>query len=648
MTRIAGFVLLTGFVSGVRGEAGSATLDLPPAIRSKCLATLREGLKSEEFWPSMHAAEALTLAGEAEQVRRSLRPRVASEGDAQRRCGLARELVRAGDKSVLQILFDVLESPDPYGHVHAAESLFKVSEVGDGQKLREAARSTNVKLRLMAAAALARCGSPSALASVRAPLQGPDREAAQIAAWILAQIGSAEDTKPLRGRLEQESDPLKRAYIINALATLGDADGRKRLLDNLGHTDGAVRTYSAEFAGHARLTGAADKLIGLLDDPVTDVRVRAAQSLLVLAQRPIEGGAVIVRDVYTATAQNPRYSEGSIIERGDGNLLFAITEFVGAGEDHSTAQIVGRTSADGGRSWDAPRVLQANVGTQNVMSVTLCRLKPTPIGAAPIGMFYLVKNSPSDLNVLLRVSTDEGRTFGEPIVVTRAPGYHVMNNDRVTRLASGRLICPISWTADVAGEGHFVSFCYVSDDGNTWRRSRNEVDLPQRGAMEPQTIELNDGTLLMFLRTQLGAIYACQSADGGLTWSKPASWNVESPEAPATLRRIPATGDLVLIYNPVFRAGSGHGGPRTPLALALSADEGRTWQRRADLETRTDQTYAYTSATFVKDRLVLSYYVADAKTGRISTRFRSMPIGQLYRDPPAKGEGMTNDQAPMT
>jgi len=29
---------------------------------------------------------------------------------------------------------------------------------------------------------------------------------------------------------------------------------------------------------------------------------------------------------------------------------------------------------------------------------------------------------------------------GKPILITDAPGYHVMNNDRVTVLASGRLI----------------------------------------------------------------------------------------------------------------------------------------------------------------------------------------------------------------
>ncbi|MBA4182379.1 MAG: hypothetical protein C0506_17495, partial [Anaerolinea sp.] len=63
--------------------------------KDRCIALLRGGLASEEFWPAMHAAEALTLAEEGESVVKGLRPRLPLETNDQRRCGLARELVRA-------------------------------------------------------------------------------------------------------------------------------------------------------------------------------------------------------------------------------------------------------------------------------------------------------------------------------------------------------------------------------------------------------------------------------------------------------------------------------------------------------------------------------------------------------------------------
>src|SRR5439155_5897379 len=145
------------------------------------------------------------------------------------------------------------------------------------------------------------------------------------------------------------------------------------------------------------------------------------------------------------------------------------------------ARIVARASRDGGRTWSDAQVLQENTGKQNVMSVTLRRLSPRAFDG-PLGMFYLVKNGPDDLKVYLRISMSEAQSFEEPILVTDAPGYHVMNNDRVAVLASGRLICPISWTDDVAnpGRGHFRSCCYLSDDGGrTWPSSSDAVNQPK-------------------------------------------------------------------------------------------------------------------------------------------------------------------------
>ncbi len=92
--------------------------------------------------------------------------------------------------------------------------------------------------------------------------------------------------------------------------------------------------------------------------------------------------------------------------------------------------------------------------------------------------------------------------------------------------------------------------------------------------------------------------------------------------------RIPSTGDLLLVWNDTFRAKEGHGGKRTPLTAALSSDEGKSWRRVRNLETRTDAAYAYTSLIFVKDRAIMSYWEQADK--RLSSRFRAVPIRWLY------------------
>jgi sialidase-1 len=600
-------------------------------VRRVCLEVLREGVRSDEFWPSIHAAEALTLAGHAGEVRELLAPKLTAETDDQRRCGLSRELVRAGDRSQAAVMLRIIAGDDAYGHVHAAESLYKVWEVGDGLALRGAMALAEIpNLKLMAAGALARCGSPRAMALLRKTIRDDDPEVRKISAWLLARLGDNSDIPAVReGLARAETDPV-RCFFEHALATLGDTAGLRALASNLNHEDPAVRVYAATFAGDARATSLRPQLIELLRDPVLDVRVRAAQSLLVLSQpAPDDPFEEIVHDVYPASPEHPRYSEGSIIALADGSLLYATTEFIKGGSDFSSARIVARVSANAGRTWSPLRVLQENVGKQNVMSVTLRRLA-SPDAGSPIGMFYLVKNGYDDLDVYLRISHDESVSFGEPILVTDKPGYHVLNNDRVTLLRSGRLLVPVASTADVRSVNHFVSHCFLSDDGGqTWRDSRGNVDLAKRGAMEPEVFEkTRDGRVGMILRTQLGHIAVSYSSDDGDTWSDPKSLGVTAPESPATLRRIPATGDLLLVWNDTYQPGTGHGGRRTPLTAAISSDEGESWSKIRNLETSPDETFAYTSLTFDRHRAVLSYYVE--KGGKISSRFRSIPVRSLY------------------
>lgn len=384
---LGGWIIAHG--GWARADEPPPRLDLNELTWARCRGMLWEGLGSEEFWPTMHAAEALSLEGHGAVVRAILAAQLAKEADDQRRCGLAREIVRAGDLAQVQVLLDVLASPDPHGHVHACESLFKVWQVGDGALLRRAlTRVEQPKLALMAAAALARWGHRDALALPRKLAGADDGEVARVAAWVLARTGDSSDLPALRSGASRAADPLTRAYFEHALAALGDDEGLQALIRNLYHADPAERVYAAEFAPDARALDARLELVRLLDDPALDVRIRAASALLQLSRppppRPEEE---IRRDVFAATDRNPRYSEGSVVVLRDGRLLYAATEFEGGASDSATARVVAAESADGGRTWGPPRVLQENVGRQNVMSVTLRRLAGPARFDGPIGLF---------------------------------------------------------------------------------------------------------------------------------------------------------------------------------------------------------------------------------------------------------------------
>ena len=602
------------------------SIQLDGATRDRCLQILRSGLDGitgDDFWPAIHAAEGLTLGGYQAEVIARLTPLLITETDDQRRCGLARELVRAGDVQKDQIMLQILAGDNPHGHVHAAESLYKVFRLGDGRAMRQRYATTdNLRLKLMAAAALGRGGNPKVMSFIRKMLKHDDPELFKVAAWILGRIGSQADIPLLQAELPRCREELTRAYFHHSLAALGDEEGLQHLADNLSSDDPSVRTYAATFAGDAWAVHLQPQLTAMLQDSHQDAAIRAAQSLLQMSQpAPVDPAEEISTIVFPASDIHPRNTEGSIVELADGSLLFAVTQFMHGGSDFDKAHVIARRSSDQGQTWSQPQILQPNTGGMNVMSVTLRRLA----ASNRIAMFYLQKNSHDDLDLYVRFSDDEAASFSQPQLITTDAGYHVVNNDRVLQLSSGRLLVPAASTTDVKTVNHFVCHCYMSDDeGQTWQAASGKVDADKRGAMEPELVELHDGRVMMLIRNQLGFIGKSYSADGGETWSPMESLGLQSPEAPCTVRRIPSTGDLLLIWNNTFTPGAGHGGKRTPLTAAISGDDGQTWQVVGNLETDSSRTYSYTSLTFVNNRAVMSYW--DHSGRDYSCRFRSLPV----------------------
>jgi hypothetical protein len=65
---------------------------------------------------------------------------------------------------------------------------------------------------------------------------------------------------------------------------------------------------------------------------------------------------------------------------------------------------------------------------------------------------------------------------------------------------------------------------------------------------------------------------------------------------------------------------------RTPLAVALSHDDGKTWQPSELIEADLDGWYCYTSILFQQDRAILSYCAGDSKVGGLNRlRVKALP-----------------------
>ena len=286
------FLIFAISVDSVFSDDSTRTQPQPvnAQLISECMSILRSGLASDEFWPAMHSAEALTYANSGSEVVAALKSRLPDEQDDQRRCGLVRELYRAGDHSHLQILFDVLGNPLSKGRTHAAESLYKIGQTTDKNLLREAMnQSESIPLQIMAAAALVKAQDPDAKDLVRRQLQSSDTTARNLSAWVIGRHGNKDDAKLVKALLQKETsatskDEMSVTFLAVSLATLGDTEGRVVLVNQLSSPTPTARAMAAEFAGLSRTTEALEKLKELLKDSSLDVRIRSAQSILALSK----------------------------------------------------------------------------------------------------------------------------------------------------------------------------------------------------------------------------------------------------------------------------------------------------------------------------------------------------------------------------
>lgn len=302
--------------------------------------------------------------------------------------------------------------------------------------------------------------------------------------------------------------------------------------------------------------------------------------------------------------------------------------------DPDPCRISAKISFDQGRSWGDTFTLQDNIAKLNVKHPNLLRLSSDPKRI----LFFFTKriSDGKEIRVLMKESRDECENWTEPVQISTLPGVHFLMADRILQLSSGRIILPVfqsnSWFP-------FDAFCYYSDDaGKTWQTSKTKMKLPDHGAQEPSIVQLKDGSLLAVLRTSLGTVYQSHSRDEGENWTKPTSTGLPAPASTPLLKRIPSTGDLLLIWNnfydpkhPEFQAGHG---PRNPLTVAISKDEGKTWGNFKDLENRPASSHMSAAVTFVGDKALVTYATQNKKLtehSKFSVRLKIIPVDWFYR-----------------
>ncbi len=375
---------------------------------------------------------------------------------------------------------------------------------------------------------------------------------------------------------------------------------------------------------------------------------------------------------------NPKNTEGSGIVLKDGSILLLFTEFLDFNlmpgkdrppfsamrrepdSDDGYARISGILSKDGGRTWSEPRVYVDDRDAKvNTMSPAITRLKD---GRLLLAYSWRSggnhKDNYGETARRVRLSSDEGQTWSEPVRITPADGeYHTGCHDRAWTLPSGRVLVQCHTNRPRknggAGDTSFQKAVYISysdDSGKTWKYS-NTLSEPKAGGLNESCLTLRaDGSLLMVLRSWRGQSFYSDSHDDGSSWSEPRPSGVTSPDAPSYLTRLPGTDDLLLIWNNNFNprlhqqllipAADGNAArsvaipmqaiARCPLLCAVSRDGGRTWGLPKALETDINYAWAYAGVVFHGDEALVHYFRSPTITHGRDLMLARVPTSWFY------------------
>ncbi len=179
--------------------------------------------------------------------------------------------------------------------------------------------------------------------------------------------------------------------------------------------------------------------------------------------------------------------------------------------------------------------------------------------------------------VYCKKSTDYGRTWSAPVqILPAAPKGITLRNKPL--LMGNRLIIPV-------GNEHLWkcwSNVIITDNGTDFHLSQ-PITIPRGRSEQPTIVQLGDGRLLAYLRTNQNYVYRTDSIDTGETWSVGERLGLMNPNSALDMTRT-AKGELILVWNNNSHARGGMAASRECLNVGYSPDEGQTWPVIKELE----------------------------------------------------------------
>ncbi len=245
--------------------------------------------------------------------------------------------------------------------------------------------------------------------------------------------------------------------------------------------------------------------------------------------------------------------------------------------------VYGTFSADAAKTWTAPKLLISDEkltdGDPNIL-----------VDGNTVWVYSTRVPRPNTIKKALTMmvkSTDNGATWSQPKEIFIPRQYTPGKQHNAIKLRDGSYAMGISWdlwaekgmAARTEGEMNLASGLLLSTDGENWTLHGNVYAQAEdkirpnytNGLCEPSIVQLDNGELLMILRSGGSRHYEARSRDGGVTWSRPAASSLTGSNTLTALWKSETNpSEIVAVWNnnPLNR---------WPLVTAMSTDGGRRW-----------------------------------------------------------------------
>ncbi|HOY59564.1 MAG TPA: exo-alpha-sialidase [Verrucomicrobiota bacterium] len=309
--------------------------------------------------------------------------------------------------------------------------------------------------------------------------------------------------------------------------------------------------------------------------------------LAVMGQQAFAAGdpAIVHSEIIVPNPPFASSHASTIVETPDG----LVAAWFGGSEEGAPDVSIWLSRNEGGTGWSAPEEVANGSDLREFRRYPCWNPVLFLRKNGQLLLFYKVGPSPSTWWGMVRMSTDNGKTW---VKASRLPaGYVGPVRNKPIEIADGVLLCGSS----SEDKGWRVRMEWAKDPFGIWSCGPYLNAAFTMAVIQPTILRHGSGTYQLMCRSKQGRVMTCWSQDNGQSWSPMDRTPLPNPNSAIDGVTLD-DGRQLLIYNHTDKG-------RGVLNAAISTD-GKMWEAVCELENEPDSEFSYPAAILTKDGFV--------------------------------------------